>query len=47
MSAFTLDIRNFVEKAKKNPETVARSVSFRLFSPENVVSFSGPAQNSD
>lgn len=32
MSAFTLDVKNFVEKAKKNPETVARSVSFKLFS---------------
>ena len=32
MSGFTLDIKNFVEKAKKNPETVARQVSFRLFS---------------
>ena len=30
--SFTLDIKNFVEKAKKNPETVARSVSFKLFS---------------
>ena len=32
MSGFTLDIKNFVEKAKKNPETVARQVSFKLFS---------------
>ena len=32
MSGFTLDIKNFVEKAKKNPETVARQVSFELFS---------------
>lgn len=32
MSGFTLDIKNFVEKAKKNPETVARAVSFKLFS---------------
>lgn len=32
MSAFTLDVKNFIEKAKKNPETVARSVSFKLFS---------------
>jgi hypothetical protein len=32
MSSFTLDIRNFVEKAKRNPETVARSVSYKLFS---------------
>lgn len=30
--SFTLDIKNFVEKAKKNPETVARQVSFKLFS---------------
>lgn len=30
--SFTLDIKNFVDKAKKNPETVARSVSFKLFS---------------
>lgn len=30
--SFTLDIKNFVEKAKKNPETVARAVSFKLFS---------------
>lgn len=32
MSGFTLDIKNFVEKAKKNSETVARQVSFKLFS---------------
>lgn len=32
MSGFTLDIKNFVEKAKKNPETVARQVTFKLFS---------------
>jgi len=32
MSGFTLDIKNFVEKAKKNHETVARQVSFKLFS---------------
>lgn len=32
MSGFALDIKNFVEKAKKNPETVARQVSFKLFS---------------
>ena len=32
MSGFTLDVKNFVEKAKKNPETVARQVSFKLFS---------------
>lgn len=32
MSGFTLDIKNFVEKAKKSPETVARQVSFKLFS---------------
>ena len=30
--SFTLDIKNFVEKAKKNPETVARQASFKLFS---------------
>lgn len=30
--SFTLDIKNFVEKAKKNPETVARQMSFKLFS---------------
>lgn len=30
--SFTLDIKNFVEKAKANPETVVRSVSFKLFS---------------
>lgn len=30
--SFTLDIKNFVEKAKKNPEMVARTVSFKLFS---------------
>lgn len=30
--SFTLDIQRFVEKAKKNPETVARQVSFKLFS---------------
>ena len=32
MMSFTLGIKNFVEKAKKNPETVARQVSFKLFS---------------
>jgi hypothetical protein len=32
MSKFTLDIQAFVAKAKKNPETVMRSVSLKLFS---------------
>lgn len=32
MSKFTLDIQAFVAKAKKNPETVTRSVSLKLFS---------------
>lgn len=32
MSKFTLDIQSFVAKAKKNPETVMRSVSLKLFS---------------
>ena len=32
MRGFTLDIKSFVEKAKRNPETVARQVSFKLFS---------------
>ena len=32
MSKFTLDIQEFVAKAKKNPETVIRSVSLKLFS---------------
>lgn len=32
MSKFTLDIQAFVAKAKKNPETVVRSVSLKLFS---------------
>ncbi|ELZ3649981.1 HK97 gp10 family phage protein [Salmonella enterica] len=32
MSKFTLDIQAFCEKAKKNPETVVRSVSLKLFS---------------
>lgn len=32
MSKFTLDIQAFVSKAKKNPETVMRSVSLKLFS---------------
>lgn len=32
MSKFTLDIQTFVAKAKKNPETVMRSVSLKLFS---------------
>lgn len=30
--SFTLDVRNFVEKAKKNNETVMRQVSLKLFS---------------
>jgi len=30
--SFTLDIRSFCEKAKKNPETVMRQVSLELFS---------------
>jgi hypothetical protein len=30
--SFIVDISNFVEKAKKNPETVVRQVSFKLFS---------------
>ena len=30
--SFTLDVKNFVEKAKANPETAVRSVSFKLFS---------------
>lgn len=32
MSKFTLDIQAFVAKAKKNPETVMRAVSLKLFS---------------
>lgn len=32
MSKFTLDIQAFIAKAKKNPETVMRSVSLKLFS---------------
>ena len=32
MSKFTLDVRAFCEKAKKNPETVMRAVSIKLFS---------------
>lgn len=32
MSKFTLDVKAFCEKAKKNPETVMRSVSLKLFS---------------
>ena len=32
MSKFTLGIQAFVAKAKKNPETVMRSVSLKLFS---------------
>lgn len=32
MSKFTLDIQAFVAKAKKNPETVMRSVTLKLFS---------------
>lgn len=30
--SFTLDVSKFVEKAKKNPETVMRQVSIKLFS---------------
>lgn len=30
--SFSLDVSAFVEKAKKNPETVIRAVSIRLFS---------------
>lgn len=30
--SFALDVSKFVEKAKKNPETVMRAVSMRLFS---------------
>lgn len=30
--SFTLDIQRFVEKAKKNPETTMRQVSYKLFS---------------
>lgn len=32
MSKFTLDVRAFCEKAKKNPEIVMRSVTLKLFS---------------
>ncbi len=32
MSKFTLDVATFVEKAKKNPETVMKAVSLKLFS---------------
>jgi hypothetical protein len=32
MSKFTLDVKAFCEKAKKNPEIVMRSVSLKLFS---------------
>ena len=32
MSGFTLGIKNFVEKAKKNPETTMRQTTFKLFS---------------
>ena len=32
MSKFTLDVAAFVSKAKKNPETVMRAVSIKLFS---------------
>jgi hypothetical protein len=32
MSGFTLDIKNFVDKAKKNPETTMRQTTFKLFS---------------
>lgn len=30
--SFTLDVRNFVEKTKRNNETVMRNVSIKLFS---------------
>lgn len=30
--SFTLDVKAFCEKAKKNPETVMRSVTLKLFS---------------
>lgn len=32
MGSFTLDVRSFVEKTKRNNETVMRQVSFKLFS---------------
>jgi hypothetical protein len=32
MGAFSVDVKAFCEKAKKNPETVMRSVSLKLFS---------------
>ena len=32
MSKFTMDVQAFIAKAKKNPETVMRSVSLKLFS---------------
>lgn len=32
MGSFALDVRAFVEKAKKNPEIVMRQVSMKLFS---------------
>lgn len=32
MAGFALDIRNYCEKAKKNPERVMRAVSLKLFS---------------
>lgn len=32
MGKFSLDVRAFAEKAKKNPETVMRAVSIKLFS---------------
>lgn len=32
MGKFTLDVKSFCEKAKKNPETVMRNVSIKLFS---------------
>lgn len=32
MSKFTLDVKAFCEKAKKNPEIVMRQVSMKLFS---------------
>lgn len=32
MAGFALDVRNFVEKTKRNNETVMRAVSLKLFS---------------
>lgn len=32
MGAFSVDVKAFCEKAKKNPETVMRAVSLKLFS---------------